>query len=63
MKWIDFSNISVTIFNSLGQNLSTIVLSKDKSIIDISGLQNGLYFLKINNGNKTGIKKLIIDGK
>ena len=42
---------------------SFIVLSKDKSIIDISGLQNGLYFLKINNGNKTGIKKLIIDGK
>ena len=63
LKWNNLNNISVTIFNSVGQNLSTIILSKDKSIIDISGLQNGLYFLKINNGNKTGIKKLIIDGK
>ncbi|MFZ4785985.1 MAG: T9SS type A sorting domain-containing protein [Flavobacteriales bacterium] len=55
--------MSVTIFNSIGQELSTIFLSKDKSIIDLSELQDGLYFLKINDGNKTGIKKLIIDGK
>jgi hypothetical protein len=63
LKWNDMNNISVTIFNSTGQQLSTYFLSNDKSIIDISELQNGLYFLKINNGYKTGIKKLIVNGK
>jgi hypothetical protein len=63
LKWNASNNISVTIFNSIGQELSTLILTKDKSIIDISELQNGLYFLKVNDGNKTGIKKLIVDEK
>jgi hypothetical protein len=63
LKWNASNNFSVTIFNSIGQELSTFILSKDKSIIDISELQNGLYFLKVNDGNKTGIKKLIVDEK
>jgi hypothetical protein len=63
LKWDGINKISVTFYNSVGQELSTFYLSKDKSIIDISELQNGLYFLKINDGNKTGIKKLIIDEK
>jgi hypothetical protein len=52
-----------TIIMQIGQELSKFFLSNNKSIIDISELQNGLYFLKINDGNKTGIKKLIINGK
>jgi len=63
LKWNNLINITVTIFNSIGQELSTFFLSKDKRIIDISELQKGLYFLKIIDGNKTGIKKLIVDGK
>ena len=63
LKWNAFNDISVTIFNPIGQELSTFFLSKDKSIIDISELQNGLYFLEINAGNKTEKKKLIIDGQ
>jgi hypothetical protein len=63
LKWDGINKISVTFYNSVGQELSKFFLSNNKSIIDISELQNGLYFLKINDGNKTGIKKLIINGK
>lgn len=63
LKWNNTNNISVTIFNSIGQELSTFFLSIDRNIIDLSELQKGLYFLKIIDGNKTGIKKLIINEK
>jgi hypothetical protein len=63
LKWNNSNNISIIIYNSIGQELSTIFLSKQNRIIDISELHNGLYFLKISDGNKAGIKKLIVDGK
>jgi hypothetical protein len=63
LKWNDFNNISVTIFNSVGQISPAFFLSKNKSILDISELPNGLYFIKVDTGNKTGIKNLIINGK
>jgi hypothetical protein len=62
-KWNSLNNISVTIYNSIGQELSTGFLSNQNKIIDISELENGLYFLKISDRNKTGIKKIIVDGK
>jgi hypothetical protein len=63
LKWNDFNNISVAIFNSVGQISPAFFLSKNKSILDISELPNGLYFIKVDTGNKTGIKNLIINGK
>jgi hypothetical protein len=62
LKWNGLNDISVTIYNSIGQELSTILLPKQNEIIDITGLQDGLYFLKIIDGNKTEINKIIVIG-
>lgn len=61
LKWNNSNNISVIIYNSIGQELATIFLSKQNETIDITNLQNGLFFLKIIDGNKIGIKKIIVD--
>jgi hypothetical protein len=50
-------------YNSIGQELSTALLSNQNKIIDASMLEDGLYFLKIIDGHKIGMKKVIIDGK
>lgn len=63
LKWNNSNNISVIIYNSIGQELSTVFLSKQNEIIDISELENGLYFLKIIDGNKIEINKIIVDQK
>jgi len=63
LKWNSTNTISITIYNALGQELSTTFLSKQDDSIDISNLQNGLYFLKVSDGNKTWIKKLVVDEK
>lgn len=61
LKWNNSNNISVIIYNSIGQELSTVFLSKQNETIDITNLQNGLYFLKIMNGSKVGINKLVVE--
>lgn len=63
LKWNDSVSISVAICNALGQNIATLNLQKEKNTIDVSGLRDGLYFLIINAGNKTGVKKFIIHRK
>lgn len=63
LKWNSLNNISVTIYNSTGQELSTAFLSKQDGLINISELQNGFYFLKIIDGNKLRLKKIIVDRK
>ncbi|SNR58370.1 Por secretion system C-terminal sorting domain-containing protein [Lutibacter agarilyticus] len=60
LKWNSLNNITVTIYNSIGQELWTVYLSKQHKIIDISELENGIYFLKIRDRNKIAIKKIIV---
>jgi len=51
--------ISVNIFNVLGENLISIDnLSNNE--IDVSSLESGIYLLQITNGNNSVIKKLLI---
>ncbi len=63
MKWESLNDISVTIHDSKGQKLKTAFLSNQNKIVDISELENGLYFLKISDGHKIGMKKVIVAGK
>lgn len=60
LKWNGMNNISVTIFNPIGQEFKTIVLNKQIETIDLTQFKTGFYFLRIINGNKIKIKKLII---
>jgi PKD repeat protein len=63
LKWESLNDISVAIHDSKGQKLKTAFLSNQNKIVDISELENGLYFLKISDGHKIGMKKVIVAGK
>lgn len=63
LKWYSRNNISITIYNSAGQELSTTHLSNQNESIDISELMNGIYFLRFIDGNRIGMKKLVVEGK
>ncbi|MES2284873.1 MAG: T9SS type A sorting domain-containing protein [Bacteroidota bacterium] len=60
LKWNTLNNITVTIYNSIGQEFMTAFVSKQNETIDITDLQAGLYFLKIKEGNQILIKKIIV---
>ena len=61
LKWNGANDISVVIYNLIGQELSSIFITKQNATIDIANLPGGLYFLKITDENKIGIKKIIVD--
>lgn len=61
LKWNGANQVSVKIYNALGQEVSTYIILKNNAIFDLSALQNGLYFLEITDGIKTGKEKFIID--
>lgn len=63
LKWNGVNTISVTICNHMGQELLTTFVSKQSDLIDITNFQNGIYYLKINNGRKNGVEKIIVEGK
>ena len=63
LEWNNLNDISVSIYDSKGQKLKTAFMSNQNKIIDISEFENGLYFLKIVDGHKIGMKKIIIEGK
>lgn len=62
LRWTGLNNISVTICNSIGQELITIPLFKGNKMIDITTLRSGLYFVKSKPGNQI-VKKLIVENK
>ena len=54
-----FSTCKIRIVNTLGQlKYEKEVLQNE--ILDLSGLQKGLYFIQLNDGSKTGTEKLIL---
>jgi hypothetical protein len=51
----------LTIRNILGEELLSKQIQNDITVIDVSGLQKGLYFAEIKSGNKQTVStKLII---
>lgn len=55
-------NVSVTIINSLGEQVFKAKSSTNKQVInfDISNLAAGIYFLRIQSDAHSTVKKLII---
>lgn len=50
----------VTIFDITGKELANWKLTEDKNEFDISDLTNGVYFMKIEGGNKFCTRKLLV---
>ena len=54
------ANSNIEIYNILGEKVKTVANSMDKTSIDVSDLNNGMYIIKIQNGNSIETKKIQI---
>lgn len=53
VNYSDFqSNVSIELYDALGKLVVNQQLNNQQISVDLSGLQNGLYFIKLMNGNQ-----------
>ena len=52
---------NVGIFNMIGQNVMNLEKVSGHQQVHLEGLPKGLYFVRIQNGNRTETKKLVIE--
>lgn len=52
-------NNLISIYNIQGQMILQRTLQQEKTELDISGLANGLYILKLNSNDKTEVKRFV----
>jgi PKD repeat protein len=53
-------NAAFEIMNELGQVFQSGALDAERTIIDISALHSGFYFVKVKSKNETGVARLLI---
>jgi len=53
-------NRNLQIINVLGETLISIEVNKQKNKIDLSGLNGGIYFIRVKQDNNTYVKRLIL---
>jgi hypothetical protein len=51
---------SIEVFNVIGEKVYTVNLVKGNNSIDLSGLYNGAYFVKMNTNNQVITKKVVL---
>lgn len=65
LKNVGQGEISITLFNSLGQRLYTIseaeMVGKTQGVLNVSGYASGIYFVTIKAGESIATKKLVIN--
>lgn len=58
------SDVKVEVFNTIGQIVQTEIYTGSKGVsaqnVDVTKLEAGVYFVKVNVGNKSSVKKLTI---
>ena len=63
LQFNSITNNSLTLYDSTGQEMLTLLVSKQNETVDLTELDSGFYFLKIMCENKILIKKIIVSGK
>ncbi|HAW51430.1 MAG TPA: hypothetical protein DCX54_03735 [Flavobacteriales bacterium] len=61
--WLDIASgkpVTVTMFNVLGKTVSRSNFAHGKHSVDVSTLQNGVYFVEVKSGDQRITQKLII---
>lgn len=53
------ANNTVTVYNVVGQTVINKITDTKEARIDVSNLENGLYYIKINNGEESLLKQFI----
>ena len=51
----------ITLYNILGENLAEVIAETEKFQLDVSGLPNGIYFLKIERNGLVRTEKIMIN--
>ena len=59
IELVEESNISI--YNMLGQQIMQLGKVSGLQHFDIGNAPKGLYFIQIQNGNQTEVKKLIVE--
>lgn len=59
MKNEERVNAKLTLFNIFGNVIFQQVISNPSAIIDISGEAKGIYYLKVENGQKVSVEKIV----
>ena len=54
------ANSSVEVINVIGEKVYTSSLVKGNNVVDLSGLANGAYFVKLNSNNTITTKKVVL---
>ncbi|MCD6018429.1 MAG: hypothetical protein K0S53_1550 [Bacteroidetes bacterium] len=54
------ANSSLEVFNVIGDKVYTNVLVKGSNTLDLSGLANGAYFVKLNSNGQVTTKKVVL---
>ena len=52
-------NTSLTIYNLNGQQLITQAITEPQTVVDVSGLTSGVYFVKVKDDKKVMVQKVI----
>lgn len=52
---------SVQVYNTLGQCLITKQVDASSVQVDLSGLDNGIYFLRVSNNGETAVRKVTVN--
>jgi Pregnancy-associated plasma protein-A/Secretion system C-terminal sorting domain len=56
---VDYIGQNVIIYNRIGQTVKTVLLTSAQQQIDVSNLQNGLYFIRINGIKTKAMTKFV----
>jgi len=59
VELLDFENTSFVIFDVIGKTVCNSEITASTNIVDISSLENGIYFIQIKNQNKKATLKFI----
>lgn len=60
LKGVEASG-EVTIYNAIGEQVFASVITHPSSVIDVSKLSEGIYFIRVKQGDKIITRKLIIE--
>jgi Secretion system C-terminal sorting domain len=52
-------NAHLKLYNTEGKILQQLAIQQNTTILNLQNLPNGLYFIAVSNGNKTGIIKVV----
>lgn len=60
VSWPNSSRLFMTIYNSLGQECTSFIVSNQNELLDIKELDQGIFFVKVSDLKSTCVKRLVI---